>query len=650
MSAELAGGAVSSRPQWGPTSIWRLLLGLDGLVAGWAGAIWVAGTTLWERLDRVPFIYERPRDVVTHFAAEVAAGACVATLGWLLLVALAKLFESFGPDTARRAKVVTLCIAVLGAAAGALVCGAIVRPSSRWSLLPPLVWWTASSGAGAAGLLLARHLLALPAPRHLLAFGIPMLALAAVLEVWSLEHYIRHYGRLLGLVQVGTAALATVGARLTLARLCPRRGFQFGLAGSVALSLAWVAGVTPGFSSRSAVLVWGGVAKHLTLDALWPLADRDGDGVPSRFWGADPDDHDAAVTPFGHARREPWEGHPVPPLVEPAVRRDLLFVVVDTTRRSSFERLFAGDPVVQHAFAGFTYFSGYETCATRTDEVLPQLLGPFRCDERPLPGDGSLVGALRAAGYHERSLRYYPIKLGLKNDEVVSDDAVLLAKMRKVVETPSAEPRALILHLGGGHDYAAGTGSPQQRYEARLKSVFEGVAGLIEAAPSDRFTVVVLGDHGEAFWEHLSPAHANILYQEVLETPFLIRSPVHAPGPDARRTSCPDVAWETLRGLGLWTEPVAPLAHDYAVLDLLRGQQGRSQRDSLRSLRVGDMKAIFSPQTAIWELYDLARDPEEKHSLAESEPWQLAPMKSEILQLEASCPGPPITGSAHGAE
>jgi lipoteichoic acid synthase len=154
----------------------------------------------------------------------------------------------------------------------------------------------------------------------------------------------------------------------------------------------------------------------------------------------------------------------------------------------------------------------------------------------------------------------------------------------------------------------------------------------------------VLGDHGEAFGEHMSLAHANMLYQELLETPLLIRSAAAAPGRHDDALGCPEVGWEILRGLGLSRAPLSAPTHRYAALDLLPGQFGRTQHESMRSLRVGEQKLIDSPQAGILELYDLERDPAERRSLAESEPVLLGRLRAELSHLEATCPPPPVAG------
>jgi len=404
---------------------------------------------------------------------------------------------------------------------------------------------------------------------------------------------------------------------------------------------------SPGsYAARRAVLVTGGVAKHFTLDVLWLLADRDGDGVPSTLWGADPDDENPRVTavPGLPLPVLPRAIVPAPSSAAERKARDLLFVIVDTARLDSFEAILSEDPAVKSAFAGFGFYHRYATCSTRTGQVLVQLLDRARCDDRPLPGGApSLLTALRAAGYRDEAFRYYSFGLSFGADDVVRDDRVVVEHARRALETPSDVPRAMFVHLRGGHGEYDGTGgSPRQRYERQLHGAFSHVASLVALAPPERFVVAVVGDHGEAFGEHLSFTHANTLYEEVLATPLLIQSPLVEPGRHADSVGCRDVAWHVLSGLGLGSPPASSMPSEYAALDLMPTQFGRAQQTSLRALRVGSQKVIFSAQTGIWELYDLAADPFEQHSLADRKPAVLGPLRTELLRVASSCVVPPL--------
>jgi hypothetical protein len=632
--------AVSTRSQ---ITLGQLLESTEGLLAGWLGACAFGSITVAERLIHVPHLYERPRDMLTHAAAEIAAGACVWTLVWLGLKGIRAGFKAMALEPRLAGRVAMALSIVFGAAAGIGVCDLVVRRSAPWFWMPPYAWWSLAAVSGITGVLVLRAALRLAPRRRTVAVALCLLVMIALPHVWALDRYVRNYGRLVGLIQIVISVLAATGVRLLAGRRAAERWFRWPASLSVAASLLWLAVATPTYSSRSAVLVLGGVGKHLTLGVLWPLFDRDGDGVPSVFWGTDPDDGNRGVTPVPHATRPPAS---TPALASPSgERRELLFVVVDTARRDSFERLVATDARVRRAFERFAYHARHESCSTRTDQVISQLLGAARCDPRPLPGGPSLLEALRRAGYVDRALRYYSIPTAIQQDRVIRDERTLLAEAHRALAEPPGKPRLLFVHLRGGHDKYEGPGeTARERYEGQLARAFVGVSELVEAAPPERYAVVVLGDHGEAFGEHLSPVHATTLYQEVLDTPFLIRSPASGAGRRLEPTSCADVAWEVLRALELWTEPVPALGYQYAMLDILPGQFGRAQRDSLRSLRIGPLKAIQSLQTGILELYDLDRDPGETKSLASSHPELLAPLRAELHRLQSVCPTPLTAG------
>jgi hypothetical protein len=628
-------------------SLGRVLTGLGGLIGGFGGAIWLALVTMAERLVRVTPLYETGADVWTHFAAEVAAGAGVWLVLFVGLTAVARVLDAFPRGSARGVR--NGLAVVLGASAGAFACHHVLGRSAVWSWLPAPVWWGSTMAVSAVGALGVRWLLSRAPPRRALGWGVLLLALLVPPAVWTLGHYVRAYGNVLGILQVGMAVVAALGARLVALGAERQRGSRSAILMLVALALLTLAASPGSYASRRAVLVWGGVAKHLTLEVLWPLADRDGDGIPAMLWGADPDDHDPRLTPVpgfvtaaGRAPAAPSAAAP-----GPRPQRDLLFVIVDSTRLDSFEAILARDPRVKKAFGSFGFYARYSTCSTRTDQVLPQLIEGARCDDRPLPGGApSMLAVLRSAGYRDRAIRYYGVVLRFGVDEIVRDDGVVIDRARRALLAASDAPRALFVHLRGGHNpYDRTEGSPREQYERQIHQAFSRVASLVELATPDRFVVVVLGDHGEAFGEHMSVAHANMLYEEVLKTPLLVQSPLVTPGLHTEAMGCRDVAWQVLSGLGLGTTPgVSSMPSEYAALDINPGQFGRTQTDSLRSLRQGSHKVIYTPQTGAWELYDLVADPGEWHSLADRRPALLGPLRNELLRVASSCPIPPTVG------
>ncbi len=620
------------------------LRGITGLAEGWLGATWIACVVVLERAARVPHLYAHARDLVLHAAAEVAAGACIWTLLWAALAAVERLPGALARTPRSRQRVAVVMPLAVGMGGGVFLCWFVLRKTSLWPVLPATVWWGLSVLGGIPVAIVGRRLLRLPLPRRTELIGVLLLASVVVPEMWGLDRFVRHYGRSLGLIEVVTLGVAGTGARLLLARSAGAIRLRALGATLVAGSLVWLITHAPSTSARRAVLVFGGAAKHVLLDVVWPLADRDGDAIPGAFWGTDPDDHDPNVTPVPRTRAGAVPARPA--LVGHAAdRRELLWIVVDTVRRDSFEQILRDDPAVAHAFASFAYFARYETCSARTDQLLYQVLGSSRCDARPLPGGGSFLAALGASGYRSYAFRYFDVPLPLDHDVIVPNDRALVAKARKALDEPRAAPRLLLVHLRGGHEPYVGAGdTPRERYEAQLREAFEMAAELVTAAPPERYSVIVLGDHGEAFGEHLSIYHSSTLYEEMLETPLLVRGANTMPGRRDDAVSCPDVAWQALRAVGLTDEPVPELGYDYAALDILAGQYGHTQRDSIRSLRVGDTKLVVSPQAGIDELYDLGHDPREENSLAEVEEARVLALKAEMRRIAATCPLPRTSG------
>jgi arylsulfatase A-like enzyme len=146
---------------------------------------------------------------------------------------------------------------------------------------------------------------------------------------------------------------------------------------------------------------------------------------------------------------------------------------------------------------------------------------------------------------------------------------------------------------------------------------------LMERGLWDRTIIVLTGDTGQAFWEHGFTAHANMLFNEVMKVPLIIKAPGLEPGVVDRLTQHIDVSPTILALLGLPPHPSfqgrnlldpelpedrsvylvaqAPLAHQYAIV-----RQG--------------FKLIYDVRRDAYALYDLQQDPGETSSLGNSLP------------------------------
>jgi sulfatase-like protein len=235
------------------------------------------------------------------------------------------------------------------------------------------------------------------------------------------------------------------------------------------------------------------------------------------------------------------------------------------------------------------------------------------------------------------------------------DEASTVRKLLAFVDgLPAGAPFfAVYSPIAGHHPYHAPGDGPRPFPEhtptdAYANDLFAGDAafgllrgGMARRGLDDRTLYVVVGDHGEAFFEHEGNfAHTLFLYEENVRVPFIVAAPGAWRG--VRRApqlaSLIDVAPTLLDLLGLRDRPISPSPGG-------RGDDGRSDVDGGRSLldprprlvrfftdqgltqsalRDGRWKLIAEQASGRTRLYDLARDPGERHDVADAEPGRTA--------------------------
>jgi arylsulfatase A-like enzyme len=161
-----------------------------------------------------------------------------------------------------------------------------------------------------------------------------------------------------------------------------------------------------------------------------------------------------------------------------------------------------------------------------------------------------------------------------------------------------------------------------------LAALYEGdraigaiLHGLSQRGLLDSTLIVVLGDHGEAFGRHGTLGHGNSVYEEEVHIPLMLVNPRLFHG-------------EVDSALGAIID-LAPTVADMLGLPDAATWQGRSllARDRTNrvyffepfstfafGLREGSRKILFDGTTGRVEVYDLATDPQERHSLAQEMP------------------------------
>ena len=193
-------------------------------------------------------------------------------------------------------------------------------------------------------------------------------------------------------------------------------------------------------------------------------------------------------------------------------------------------------------------------------------------------------------------------------------------------------------------------------YEAEIRDWDAGLAALLAGIErlglADSTVVLVVGDHGEEFYEHGQLTHGYHVYDETLRVPLVITGPAVAPGRSASPAQGIDV-FPTVAGLlGI------PLPAGLPGRNLLRSNPPRpvysethhgltpdGRELHLLAVRLGDWKLIHTPALQRYELYDLHADPTERTDV-----FATAPRADELVDLltawEAAAPPRPSSEDA----
>jgi phosphoglycerol transferase MdoB-like AlkP superfamily enzyme len=163
------------------------------------------------------------------------------------------------------------------------------------------------------------------------------------------------------------------------------------------------------------------------------------------------------------------------------------------------------------------------------------------------------------------------------------------------------------------------------RYLNALHHDDEAFGTLMEALKAsntlDETLVIVIGDHGEAFGRHNQFTHASNIYEENLHIPCIFINPVLFKGErDSRIGGLIDMA-PTIAQIAGFRAPT-----EWQGRSLLSNQVKNRvfffapYSDFLFGTRVDNRKLIFNASNNSFQLFDLAKDPEEKINLASEYP------------------------------
>lgn len=268
---------------------------------------------------------------------------------------------------------------------------------------------------------------------------------------------------------------------------------------------------------------------------------------------------------------------------------------------------------------------------------VPELLTQAQVHTFVVDGMGHLRNEFGLArGFSDET--HVPRSRNVRGDTIYPAAPELMEPFLAALRADRAQPRFGFVHLMDGHaPYSAEGDSAFERYLNGLCRLDGELARLRrfldEQNLSERTTLVVFADHGEAFGEHGLTRHSRSLYEVMVRVPVLIRRP----GSAARRVSTPvsliDLAPTLLDLFGLPTpgrmmgESLVPfLLGEDPVLTRPIVLEGRLMRGLVD--RSG-LKIIHDTRGGTVELFDLARDPGETKNLFDDR----EPASQELLDV-----------------
>ncbi len=168
-------------------------------------------------------------------------------------------------------------------------------------------------------------------------------------------------------------------------------------------------------------------------------------------------------------------------------------------------------------------------------------------------------------------------------------------------------------------------------YDGEIEYTDNRIGGLIEYLDKNglynKTIIVILGDHGEEFWEHDSCDHGQSHYEELVHVPLFIRIPTIDGGMRiSQRVQEVDIVPTILDTLNMSTDELDGIS----LVPMILGE-----RKDERPIFIEAIHPVYSrPQNAIvyksfklihkpktgkfiekWELYDLSKDPDEREDL-----------------------------------
>jgi hypothetical protein len=417
---------------------------------------------------------------------------------------------------------------------------------------------------------------------------------------------------------------------------------------------------TPGIGSRA-------------LEAARRLTDRDGDGYSAMLGGGDCDDTNASAYPLSLTGRDctGWSGtEPQPPSATPSAspsvaateavpdaRPKLIVLITIDAFRCGFNG--AERDELRDACPNLARVSREGRFHANAHTLYPSTMLAIESIQTGSPpgaiaSEPPLAARLSSLGYHTHAISTHRRLFGnqavkrafdtidstlvpiAREPTTITSEAVtdrVLAQLREVETT--GRPTFVWAHYYDPHSpYVERPDShlslaPVKAYAAEVRRTDVAIGRLVEALRASpvasQSLVLVTADHGEALGEHGTFFHGLDLYEPVVRIPIVVWSP----GLDHRAfggESLPNASDE-IAGYLLQAVTGVPFVPRRDTFISLNGPRGRQV-----GIIVDGWKLIYHLRQNDVELYDLARDPDERNNLALDEPERVRSLGTRLFR------------------
>jgi arylsulfatase A-like enzyme len=325
--------------------------------------------------------------------------------------------------------------------------------------------------------------------------------------------------------------------------------------------------------------------------------------------------------------------------------------------------------LARFALEGVNFTRAYTTLAATQYAVRSMMTGSPSLPKDNIPPVSAFLGTqLAKAGVRTISVAdHINLKRSMENFDVfdpVSEDiyeparrtnASHLSCARAKVQLEALSPGQrffMFVHFYDPHnDYVPNDkfdfgSSLHERYDAEIAYADYWIGQLLNYMETHGFAddtaILIVGDHGDEFWEHRYRWHRVRLYEETVRVPMFIKLPGGQSGKTVDTpVSIADIAPTVLNLFGLDTSTamggvsLAPIVKG-ASLPNDRAVFTASPQYKTFAAIADNHKLIINQDAAVDEYYDLAADPKEQNNLSDDMDVRTTPLYCTLTNWMAA--------------